>query len=131
MFCLSTFKVNTKQGFITWSHNPKESQVIIFIPIIDEKEKGKSLHEVEIKSEGALISLIHLKQFFSSTITVSEKLLKDVHIVVPFTYLLLSYSKFEWAENATVQARTKKLSGIQICCMTKWFLWKLHNLSHL
>ena len=24
---------------------------------------------------------------------------KGVHIVVPFAYLLLSYSKFEWAEN--------------------------------
>ena len=47
---------------------------------------------------------------------------KDVHIVVPFAYLLLSYSKFEWAENAAVQARTKKLSGKQICCTTKWFL---------
>ena len=31
---------------------------------------------------------------------------KDVHIVVPFAYLLSSYSKFEWAENAAVQART-------------------------
>ena len=49
-------------------------------------------------------------------------LLKDVHIVVPFAYLLLSYSKFEWAENAAVQARTKKLSGKQICCTTKRFL---------
>ena len=29
---------------------------------------------------------------------------KDVHIVVPFAYLLSSYSKFEWAENAVVQA---------------------------
>ena len=47
---------------------------------------------------------------------------KDVHIVVPFAYLLLSYSKFEWAENTAVQARTKKLSGKQICCTTKWFL---------
>ena len=32
---------------------------------------------------------------------------------------------------AVVQARTKKLSGKQISCMTKWFLWKLDNLSHL
>ena len=40
-------------------------------------------------------------------------------------------NKFEWAENAAVQARTKKLSGKQISCMTKWFLWKLDNLSHL
>ena len=56
---------------------------------------------------------------------------KDVHIVVPLTYLLLSYSKFEWAENAAVQACTKKLTGKQICCTTKWFLWKLDNLSHL
>ena len=47
---------------------------------------------------------------------------KDVHIVVPFAYLLSSYSKFEWAENAAIQARTKKLSGKQICCTTKWFL---------
>ena len=37
---------------------------------------------------------------------------KDV-IVVPFAYLLSSYSKFEQAENAVVQARTKKLSGKQ------------------
>ena len=56
---------------------------------------------------------------------------KDVHIVVPFAYLLSWYSKFEWAENVAVQARTKKLSGKQICCTTKWFLWKLDNLSHL
>ena len=47
---------------------------------------------------------------------------KDVKIVVPFAYLSSSYSRFEWAENAAVQARTKKLSGKQICCMTKWFL---------
>ena len=55
---------------------------------------------------------------------VSQKLRtgKDVHIIVPFAYLLSSYSKFEWAENAAVQARTKKLSGKQICCTTKWFL---------
>ena len=62
----------------------------------------------------------------------NEKLVcKDVHIVVRFAYLLSSYSNFEWAENLVVQARTKKLSGKQICCMTKWFLWKLDNLSHL
>ena len=56
---------------------------------------------------------------------------KDVHIVVPFAYLLSSYSKFEWAQNAVVQAHTKKLSGKQIYRTTKWFLWKLDNLSHL
>ena len=56
---------------------------------------------------------------------------KDVHIVVPFLYLSMSYCKFEWAENVAVQARTKKLSSKQICCSTKWFLWKLDNLSHL
>ena len=43
---------------------------------------------------------------------------KDVHIVVPFAYLTLPYSKFEWAENEAVQARTKKLSSKQICCTT-------------
>ena len=42
---------------------------------------------------------------------------KGVHILVPFAYLLSSYSKFEWAENAVVQARTKKLSGKQICVL--------------
>ena len=47
---------------------------------------------------------------------------KDVHIVVPFAGLLSSYSKFERAENAAVQARTKKLSSKQICSTTKWFL---------
>ena len=47
---------------------------------------------------------------------------KDVHIVVPFAYLSSSYSKFEWAENAAVLTRTKKLSSKQICCTTKWFL---------
>ena len=52
-------------------------------------------------------------------------------MLVPFAYLSSSYSKFEWAENAAVQARTKKLSGKQICCTTKWFLRKLDNLSHL
>ena len=57
---------------------------------------------------------------------------KDVvHIVVFFAYLLLSYSKFEWAENAVVQDCTKKLRGKQIICTTKWFLWKLNSLSHL
>ena len=29
------------------------------------------------------------------------------------------------------EACTKKLSGKQICCTIKWFLWKLDNLSHL
>ena len=52
-------------------------------------------------------------------------------IVVLFAYLLLLYSKFEWAENVAVQACTKKLSSKQICSTTKWFLWKLDNLSHL
>ena len=47
---------------------------------------------------------------------------KDVHIVVPFAYLSSSYSKFEWAENAAVQAHTKKFSGKKIYCTTKWFL---------
>ena len=32
---------------------------------------------------------------------------KDVHIVLPFSYLLFLY-KFEWAENTAVQALTKK-----------------------
>ena len=43
--------------------------------------------------------------------TVASKLTatyKDVHIVVPFAYLLSSFRKFEWAENAAVQACTKK-----------------------
>ena len=39
---------------------------------------------------------------------------KDIHIIVAFAYLSSSYSKFEWAENMAVQARTKKLSGKQI-----------------
>ena len=30
---------------------------------------------------------------------------KDVHIVVPFAYLLSSYSKFEWAENTQSDER--------------------------
>ena len=47
---------------------------------------------------------------------------KDVHIVVSFAYLSSSYRKFELAESAAVQARTKKLSSEQICCTTKWFL---------
>ena len=51
-----------------------------------------------------------------------EENCKDVHIVVPFVYLLSSYSKFEWAKNAAIQACTKKLSSKQICCKTKWFL---------
>ena len=59
------------------------------------------------------------------------RIMRDAHIAVPFAYLSLSYSKFEWAENMAVQARSKKLSGKQICCATKWFLWKLDNLSHL
>ena len=58
-------------------------------------------------------------------------LVKDVHIIVLFAYLLSSYSKSEWAENAAVQTGTKKLSGKQIYSTTKWFLWKLDNLSHL
>ena len=36
-------------------------------------------------------------------------MVKDAHIIVPFAYLSLSYSKFEWAENAAVQACTKKV----------------------
>ena len=47
---------------------------------------------------------------------------KDVHILVPFADLSSLYSKFKWAENAGVQACTKKLSSKQICCATKWFL---------
>ena len=47
---------------------------------------------------------------------------ENLHIVVPFADLLLLYSKFDWAENPAVQARTKKLRGKQICCTTKWFL---------
>ena len=46
---------------------------------------------------------------------------QDVHIVVPFAYLSLSYSKFEWAENPAVQARTINLSRKQICFMTKTY----------
>ena len=49
---------------------------------------------------------------------------KDAHIKVPFACLSSSYSKFEWAENAAVQARTKKLSGKQICCTAKCFFLK-------
>ena len=44
---------------------------------------------------------------------------KDVHVIVPFAYLLSPYSKFEWAENVVVYACTKKLSDKQICCTTK------------
>ena len=54
--------------------------------------------------------------------SITATLNKDVHIVVPFAYLLSLYRKFEWAENVAVQARTKMLSGKQICCTTKWFL---------
>ena len=32
---------------------------------------------------------------------------KDVHIVVPFAYLLSSYSKFEWAERGGTGAHKK------------------------
>ena len=35
----------------------------------------------------------------NKVISVVEIPNKDVHIVVLFAYLLLSYSKFEWAEN--------------------------------
>ena len=68
---------------------------------------------------------------FDLALRQTVQLSKDVHIVVPFEYLLSSYSKFEWAENAAVQACPKKLSGKQICCTTKWFLRELDNLSHL
>ena len=34
---------------------------------------------------------------------------KDVHIVVPFAHLSLSYSKFEWAENTAVTGLHKKV----------------------
>ena len=61
-----------------------------------------------------------------------------IHIVVPFAYLLPSYSKFEsgWECGGTglLVMHTKKLSSkqnIQICCTIKWFLWKLDNLIHL
>ena len=32
---------------------------------------------------------------------------KDVHIIVPFAYLLSSYSKFEWAERGGTGAHKK------------------------
>ena len=63
----------------------------------------------------------HIKHGLAQTLKEPKKS-KDVHIVVAFAYLLSSYSKFEWAENTAVQACTKKLSGKQICCTTKWFL---------
>ena len=58
---------------------------------------------------GIFLAIINfLKRFKFTKLT---WIFKDVHIVVPFAYLLLSYSKFEWAENAAVQACKKKLSG--------------------
>ena len=56
------------------------------------------------------------------------------HVVVVFGLgkdLLLKSVLGRCAEKAAVHACTKKLSGKQICCTTKWFLWKLDNLSHL
>ena len=61
-------------------------------------------------------------EFFEVMINVLKRLGIALHIIVWFAYLSLSYSKFEWAENEAVQAHTKKLSGKQICCTTKWFL---------
>ena len=63
----------------------------------------------------------HIKHGLGQTLKEPQKS-KDVHIVVPFAYLLLLCSKFEWAENAVVLACTKKLSSKQICCTIKWFL---------
>ena len=62
-------------------------------------------------------------QHFGNILTYSESpalkfIFKDVHIVVLFAYLLSSYRKFEWAENAAVQACSKKLSGKQISSKT-------------
>ena len=45
---------------------------------------------------------------FDLALRQTVQLSKDVHIVVPFEYLLSSYSKFEWAENAAVQALAQK-----------------------
>ena len=36
---------------------------------------------------------------------------EDLHIVIPFAYFLSLHIKFKWADNAAIQARTKKLSG--------------------
>ena len=49
----------------------------------------------------------HFTDFFSSFSGKTISNFKDVHIIVPFAYLSSSYSKFEWAENVSVQARTK------------------------
>ena len=59
--------------------------------------------------------------FFPHTFGSLLVFVKMLHIVVPLAYLSSS-SKFEWAENAEIQARTKKFSGKQICSTTKWFL---------
>ena len=62
-----------------------------------------------------------LVPYLLNTVPLVGFYLKDLHIIVPFAFLLLSFSKFEWAENVAVQACTKKLSGKQICCITKRF----------
>ena len=83
----------------------------------------------------------HIKHGLAQTLKEPQKS-KDVHIVVPFAYLLSSYSKFEsgrerggsgllvmhtkirlWITALQYpESYTKKLSGkqnIQICCTTK------------
>ena len=55
--------------------------------------------------------------------SVESIVLSKIYIsLVQFVYSLSMYSKFEWGENGAVQTPTKKLSGKQICCTTKWLL---------
>ena len=84
----------------------------------------RSLNLFEIASTFSCRNDFHATFYslFDQDVSWKLNLNKDVHIIVPFAYLSSSYSKFEWAENAAVQARLKKLSGKQICCTTKWFL---------
>ena len=73
---------------------------------------------------GRHFNLSHLPELLNKGGKISESIymsVKNVQIVVPFEYLSLLYSKFEWAENPAVQARTINLSRKQICFMTKTY----------
>ena len=79
------------------------SQIWAFYANIDISHHGL-LYDLDMES---FKWPLFFSQIGDKISNLSYSQLKEVHIVVPFAYLSSSYSKFEWAGNAAVQARTK------------------------
>ena len=52
-------------------------------------------------------SILNVRCYSGSTKSLVTLFVEDVHIVIPFAYLLLSYSKFEWAERGGTGSHKK------------------------